>query len=136
MIKELFERLTSGENQREALSKLREQIKDEMSYAELKAIAGEGEAMIALLSHEDAKTRKNAALLLIILVATLKAGITMVLLPALRENGMYFTTAPHRIARAAAVFALSLLSLMKMGISRKWSRLLKEYQNPLTQEKK
>lgn len=64
MIKELFDRLIRGENQREALSKLREHIKDEVYLAELKALAGEGEAVIALLAHEDAKTRKNAALLL------------------------------------------------------------------------
>lgn len=64
MIKELYDTLVRGENQRETLSKLRGLIKEEASLAGLKKLAGNGEAVIALLSHEDAKTRKNAALLL------------------------------------------------------------------------
>ena len=64
MIKELFNTLVRGEKQRETLSKLRSMIKEEASLAELKALAGDGAEIISLLSHEDAKTRKNAALLL------------------------------------------------------------------------
>jgi len=64
MIKELYNTLVRGENQRETLSKLRGQIKEEASLAELKKLMGNGEVVTALLSHEDAKTRKNAALLL------------------------------------------------------------------------
>jgi len=64
MIKELFDTLVKGENQRETLSKLRGLIKEDEALAELKKLAGNGEVIIGLLSHEDAKTRKNAALLL------------------------------------------------------------------------
>ena len=64
MIKELFDTLVREENQRETLSKLRGLIKEESALAELKKLVGTGEVLIALLSHEDAKTRKNAALLL------------------------------------------------------------------------
>ncbi|MBQ8279821.1 MAG: methyltransferase [Roseburia sp.] len=64
MVKELFEILTGDGNQREALSKLRGLIKEEAAHKELKELAGKGEAVIALLQHEDAKIRKNAALLL------------------------------------------------------------------------
>ena len=64
MIKELYDTLVQGGNQRETLSKLRGLIKEEASLAELKKLAGSGDAIIELLSHEEAKTRKNAALLL------------------------------------------------------------------------
>jgi len=64
MVKELYEKLVEGNNQRETLSKLRGLIKDEAALAELKAYVKEGEIIVELLSHEDAKTRKNAALLL------------------------------------------------------------------------
>ncbi len=64
MIKELYETLVREENQRETLSKLRGLIKEESALAELKKLVGNGDAIITLLSHEDAKTRKNAALLL------------------------------------------------------------------------
>ena len=64
MIKELYENLVKEDNQRETLSKLRSFIKAEDALAELKALVCEGEILIELLSHEDAKTRKNAALLL------------------------------------------------------------------------
>jgi len=64
MIKELFDTLVKGENPRETLSKLRGLIKEEAALVELKKLAGDGTAIIGLLSHEDAKTRKNAALLL------------------------------------------------------------------------
>lgn len=64
MIKELFDTLLGGENTRETLSALRGQIKEEAALAELKKLADNGETIIGLLSHEDAKTRKNAALLL------------------------------------------------------------------------
>ncbi len=64
MIKELYDTLVHGENQRETLSKLRSLIKEDEALAELKRLIGNGEEIIALLNHEDAKTRKNAALLL------------------------------------------------------------------------
>ena len=64
MIKELFEKLMCGEDERGTLSKLRGLIKEENACIELKELAGKGEVIGALLSHEDAKTRKNAALLL------------------------------------------------------------------------
>lgn len=64
MINELFNTLADGGNQRETLSRLRGQIKEEAVLAELRKLAGNGETVIALLAHEDAKTRKNAALLL------------------------------------------------------------------------
>ena len=64
MIKELFDTLVKGENQRETLSQLRGLVKEESALTELKKLVGNGDAIIALLSHEDAKTRKNAALLL------------------------------------------------------------------------
>lgn len=64
MIKELYDKLVCGENQRETLSKLRSLIKADEALAELKKLTGNGEVIIALLHHEDAKTRKNAALLL------------------------------------------------------------------------
>lgn len=64
MIKELYDTLIRGEKQRETLSRLRSMIKEEAALTELKALVGDGEAIILLLSHEDAKTRKNAALLL------------------------------------------------------------------------
>ena len=64
MVKELFEALKAGENQRETLSKLRGLIKEEAALEQLKVLVGNGDTIIALLQHEDAKTRKNAALLL------------------------------------------------------------------------
>jgi len=64
MIKELYNTLVLAENQREVLSKLRGMIKEESSLNELKSLVGAGEVVISLLAHEDAKTRKNAALLL------------------------------------------------------------------------
>ncbi|MBR5128259.1 MAG: methyltransferase [Roseburia sp.] len=64
MIKELLDTLGRGEKQRETLSQLRSMIKEEAPRAELKKMIGNGEVIIDLLSHEDAKTRKNAALLL------------------------------------------------------------------------
>lgn len=64
MIKELFDTLVRGENQRETLSKLRGLIKEDAALSELKTLVGNGESVVALLFHEDAKTRKNAALLL------------------------------------------------------------------------
>ncbi len=64
MIKELLDTLGRGDKQRETLSQLRSLIKEETPCAELKELLGNGETIIALLSHEDAKTRKNAALLL------------------------------------------------------------------------
>ena len=64
MIKELLDTLARGENPRETLSKLRGLIKEESVLDELKDSVNDGSKIAALLQHEDAKTRKNAALLL------------------------------------------------------------------------
>lgn len=64
MIKNLFQTLLKGENQRETLSKLRSMIKEASCLDELKELVGDGRVLIDLLECEDAKTRKNVALLL------------------------------------------------------------------------
>lgn len=64
MIKELYDALVCGENERETLSRLRGLMKDEMVLAEWRTLDAEGAVVKKFLQHEDAKTRKNAALLL------------------------------------------------------------------------
>lgn len=64
MILELFEKIKQQENVRETLSKLRSLIKSEAEKKELGNLIGDGAILLELLKHEDAKTRKNAALLL------------------------------------------------------------------------
>lgn len=62
MIKELVAQLE--ENPRGALSDLRAEIKQEEKKEELKHLIGDGAKITAFLYHQDAKVRKNAALLL------------------------------------------------------------------------
>lgn len=64
MIKILFDKLIQKDDPRGTLSKLRAELKEESALAELKTLVGNGKIIIAFLEHEDAKTRKNAALLL------------------------------------------------------------------------
>ena len=64
MLEEKYRNLQKKEEVRETLSFLRNEIKDEEKLTVLKSIAGEEREIIALLSDEDAKTRKNAALLI------------------------------------------------------------------------
>lgn len=64
MLEEKYKSLQRKENVRETLSFLRNEIKDAKNLASLKSIAGDGSEITALLSNEDAKTRKNAALLI------------------------------------------------------------------------
>lgn len=64
MVKELFDRLNCGDNPREALSRLRSLVKDEEMCVQAKELAEAGNVIMPFLYHEDAKTRKNAALLL------------------------------------------------------------------------
>lgn len=65
MVEELIKKIVTGDNVRQSLSALRQEIKEEPAKRRLKSIVGEYEGeLIALLNHEDAKTRKNAALLM------------------------------------------------------------------------
>lgn len=64
MLEQKYENLRKGENLRETLSFLRNEIKEKEKLSVLKGIAGDGKEIICLLSDEDAKTRKNAALLI------------------------------------------------------------------------
>lgn len=65
MIKELWEQIQNNQDVRQNLSKLRQELKQpEQQHAFLYMIAGKTETLFALLYNEDAKTRKNAALLL------------------------------------------------------------------------
>ena len=64
MILGYYNNLKQNENVRESLSKLRSQIKNEAEREQLLDLIEEGTILMDLLSHEDAKTRKNAALLL------------------------------------------------------------------------
>lgn len=68
MIKELLENIVNGIDVRQTLSQLRQTIKESAKKKELIELIEEDEALIseirALLNSEDAKTRKNAALLI------------------------------------------------------------------------
>ena len=64
-MKEIIVNLLKKENVRQNLSSLRQEIKDENALAEaLKLLAGEDELLVSFMGAEDAKTRKNAALLI------------------------------------------------------------------------
>ena len=64
-MKEIIGNLLKKENVRQNLSSLRQEIKDENALAEaLKLLAGEDELLVSFMGAEDAKTRKNAALLI------------------------------------------------------------------------
>lgn len=64
MIRDYYENLQKNENLRENLSFLRNEIKDANKLADLQKLAGDGSLLIRLLEEEDAKVRKNAALLI------------------------------------------------------------------------
>ena len=64
-MKEIIGNLLKKENERQNLSSLRQEIKDENALVEaLKLLAGEDELLVSFMGAEDAKTRKNAALLI------------------------------------------------------------------------
>ena len=64
-MKEIIGNLLKKENVRQNLSSLRQEIKDENALAEaLKLLAGEDELLVSFMGADDAKTRKNAALLI------------------------------------------------------------------------
>ena len=65
MIEKLYEEILNKKDVRQALSNLRKEIKNEREKEKLiKLCKGDYKEFLALLNHEDAKTRKNAALLL------------------------------------------------------------------------
>ncbi|WP_099468687.1 methyltransferase [Konateibacter massiliensis] len=65
MIDELLEKIKSQTDIRNSLSELRKEIKDKMKKRSLQyKLGNQYELLTELLKHEDAKTRKNAALLL------------------------------------------------------------------------
>lgn len=64
MVDTLFGRILRKEDTRASLSALRAEIKEELPYSRAKELAGNGEALEALLDSQDAKVRKNAAGLL------------------------------------------------------------------------
>lgn len=65
MIKETWEEILQGRDVRQNLSKLRKEIKEGGGRAALlNYMAGQEKYLIGLLGDEDAKTRKNAALLM------------------------------------------------------------------------
>ena len=64
MLEEKYESLKKEENLRELLSLLRTEAKDEENRRKLQEIAGDGNVLCGLLTNEDAKVRKSAALLI------------------------------------------------------------------------
>lgn len=64
MIEELFSNLKKGNEIRENLSAIRSKIKDSHRLEEAMVFAGDGSFLINLLKNEDAKVRKNVALLI------------------------------------------------------------------------
>ena len=65
LLEQIVKELIEQQNVRSNLSTLRQKIKDEQQKAELKNLLnGKEDILIAFLEHEDAKIRKNAALLL------------------------------------------------------------------------
>lgn len=65
MIQELWEQIQNGQEVRQNLSKIRQVIKDNGERRKLSALLeGEETVLIDLLRSEDAKTRKNVALLM------------------------------------------------------------------------
>ena len=119
MIKELFDTLVRGERQRETLSKLRSMIKEEAALVELKVLTGNGEEIISLLSHEDAKTRKNAALLLGDL--QIQSALT-----ALKESYETETTLFVKSSYLTALSKLDVTELLDFFKARREELLAKE----------
>lgn len=65
MIKETWNQITEGQDVRQNLSKLRQDMKEGRGReAAITCISGEEERLILLLQDGDAKIRKNAALLM------------------------------------------------------------------------
>ncbi|WP_343209391.1 TRM11 family SAM-dependent methyltransferase [Anaerolentibacter hominis] len=65
MIKELWNQIQNDQEVRQSLSKIRQEIKNDGERAKLSLlIEGDESILIGLLQSEDAKTRKNAALLM------------------------------------------------------------------------
>lgn len=65
MIHSLFQSIINNINVRQNLSALRKELKDNSTKAEAKAMAlSHADSLISLLSSDDAKTRKNTALLM------------------------------------------------------------------------
>lgn len=65
MIEELYERLVNQTDIRQTLSEIRKEIKDKSKkIAFLYKLGNQYDILIGLLTHEDAKVRKNAALLI------------------------------------------------------------------------
>lgn len=64
MVQEYIEKLKKSENPRESLSGLRSLAKETDGKKNLLQQIGDGSILIPYLKHEDAKTRKNAALLI------------------------------------------------------------------------
>lgn len=65
MVKEQYERLKTGENLREDLIALKQELKEEASRKELMEILqGDYTLLVGFLQHPQAKVRKNAALIL------------------------------------------------------------------------
>ena len=65
MVKELWEQVQNGQEERQNLSKIRQVIKNNGERRKLSALVeGKENVLIGLLQSEDAKTRKNAALLM------------------------------------------------------------------------
>ena len=65
MIQELWEQIQDGQEVRQNLSKIRQEIKDNGERRKLSSLLeGKEAVLINLLQSEDAKTRKNAALLM------------------------------------------------------------------------
>ena len=65
MIQTLLDNLSKGIDERQTISALRQEIKDEDKLNELvDALFDDGSILIKELKNEDAKTRKNAARLM------------------------------------------------------------------------
>ena len=64
ILKEQFEKLKNKESVRETLSAIRSEIKEDKKKEELLQQPGLQEVLVGFLEDEDAKTRKNAALLI------------------------------------------------------------------------
>ncbi len=65
MSNQLLKQILSNENPRQNLSQLRQEIKDPLKKAALRAILlNSYQSLLPFLQHEDAKTRKNTALLM------------------------------------------------------------------------
>ena len=70
MIKQLYENLKTAENPRKDLISIKQELKEEVAVEQLKMILQKKyDVFLDCLKHEDAKVRKNAALILGVLKA-------------------------------------------------------------------